>query len=76
MGYRRQPGATPWVIMPTRTGRLVKAKELVPQITRIFTNRFKENCPTQTQKSTEISFSTRSYPISPDMNDKSFLCCY
>ena len=24
--------------MPTRTGRLVKAKELVPQISRIYTN--------------------------------------
>ena len=62
--------------MPTRTGRLVKAKELVPRITRIFTNRFKENCPTQTQKSTDFISQrdlTRFHPIE---NDQSFLCCY
>ena len=67
MGYRRQPGATPWVIMPTRTGRLVKAKELVPRITLIYTNRFKENCPTQTTQNQQKFISqpddTRFHPI-------------
>ena len=66
-GYRRQPGATPWVIMPTRKGRLVKAKELVPQISQIYTNRFKENCLTQTTQNQQKFISqhdlTRFHPI-------------
>ena len=56
--------------MPTRTGRLVKAKELVPRITRIFTNRFKENCLTQTSQNTQKFISqrdlTRFHPIEND----------
>ena len=37
-GYGCQPWATPWVIVRTPIGRLVKAKESLPRITQIYTN--------------------------------------